>query len=201
MAKKLPAGRLYERGRGSGGYYVATPAAGLWRNRHLTGSIGVLSAKLSACLRQKLGVNTVHFRRGANASILGDTEPFTDAQRTQMRHPLRQFTRSFRAGRPGPSHDCRAVDAISGGRVWTGEQALKNGLVNQLGDLHTAIAKARELAKLPDNTPVMMIGGKVKPLPPQTIAVASYALDNARLLFNGSAQVIMPIWWKPSDGS
>ena len=39
-----------------------------------------------------------------------------------------------------------AVDAVGGGRVWTGAQALEQGLVDELGDLRAAIKKARNLA-------------------------------------------------------
>ena len=41
-----------------------------------------------------------------------------------------------------------AIDAIGQGRVWTGEQALANGLVDRLGDLDTAIQVAADLADL-----------------------------------------------------
>ena len=93
-----------------------------------------------------------------------------------------------------------AVDAVSGGRVWTGMQALDHGLVDQLGDVRAAIQKARELAKLPNDAPVALVAGKGKPLPPQLAAdpaaALRYAYDNARALVSGAAQVIMPIWWK-----
>ena len=62
------------------------------------------------------------------------------------------------------------------------------------------IAKARELAGLPDNSPVALVAGKAKPLVPQVAsdpaAALSYTLDNTRALVNGAAQVVTLIWWR-----
>jgi protease IV len=55
---------------------------------------------------------------------------------------------------------------VAGGRVWTGRQALEKGLVDELGDLQTALKKARELADLPDDAPLVMLPDKTQPLPP-----------------------------------
>jgi protease-4 len=119
--------------------------------------------------------------------------------RASVESSYRQFVERVAQSR---RMNAEAVDAVSGGRVWTGEQALAHGLVDQLGDLRAALAKARELASLPDDAPVALVGGKAKPLPPQLApnldpaAALRYTLDNARALVNGTAQVIMPIWWK-----
>ena len=50
------------------------------------------------------------------------------------------------------------------GEFGTGEQALRHGLVDELGNLHSAIDKARELAKLPPTTPYQLIRQKGKPI-------------------------------------
>jgi ClpP class serine protease len=81
--------------------------------------------------------------------------------------------------------------------VWTGEQALANGLIDQTGDLRDAIAKAREFARLPDDVPVALVAGKGKPFPPPLPAAEfGYLLDNMRALANGTAQAILPIHWR-----
>jgi ClpP class serine protease len=49
------------------------------------------------------------------------------------------------------------VDKIAQGRVWTGERAKQLGLVDELGGLHTAIARARELAKIPAGEKVSLL--------------------------------------------
>jgi ClpP class serine protease len=49
------------------------------------------------------------------------------------------------------------VDSIGRGRVWSGEDALKLGLVDKLGGLHTAIQVAKEKAGIPKNEPVQIV--------------------------------------------
>ena len=187
----------------SGGYYVATPARWIVAQPGtITGSIGVITAKaVMGGLRDKLHVNALEFTRGANATIFSDSAPFSEAQRTQMRATVVAIYDQFVA-RVAKSRQLStvAVDAVSGGRVWTGAQALDHHLIDQLGDLQAALAKARELAHLPDDTPITLVSGKGKPLVPQVAsdpaAALNYALDNTRELASGRAQVITPIWWE-----
>jgi protease-4 len=205
LAKKVPLVVFMNGVAASGGYYVATPARWIIAQPGtITGSIGVITAKpVTGGLREKLHVNTVHFTRGANADIYSDTEPFSEAQRAHMRQTIASIYGQFVA-RVADSRrmSAEAVDAVGAGRVWTGEQALANGLIDQLGDVWAALAKARELAALPDTTPVALALGRGKALPPQLAAAADpaaalgYARDNARALLNGAAQVIMPVWWR-----
>lgn len=203
LAQKRPLVVFMNAVAASGGYYVATPARWIVAQPGtITGSIGVITAKpITGGLREKLRVNTVEFTRGANADIFSDTSPFTESQRAQMRQSIETSYRAFIERVAASRHlSVEAVDAVGGGRVWTGEQALEHGLVDQVGDLHTALAKARELANLPADAPVAIFEGKGKPLPPANAldpaATLRYALDNARGIVNGSAQVIMPLWWK-----
>jgi protease IV len=203
LAKQRPLVVFMNAIAASGGYYVATPAKWIVAQPGtITGSIGVISAKpITGGLREKLQVNTVEFTRGANATIFSDTTPFTEGQRAKMRTSVETVYHTFIERVAASRHlSLEAVDAVSGGRVWTGEQALEHGLVDQLGDLQAALAKARELANLSADAPVAIFEGKGKPLPPSAAldpaASLRYALDNARALVNGSAQVIMPLWWK-----
>lgn len=202
LAKKVPLVVYMNSVAASGGYFVATPARRIVAQPGtITGSIGVITAKpITGGLRDRLRVNTVEFTRGANASIFSDSEPFSEAQRATMRHVVESIYAQFVA-RVAASRDMstEAVDAVGGGRVWTGEQALANGLVDQLGDVWAALAQARALASLPDDAPIRL-AGKGKPLPPQIAvdpaAALTYAYDNARALVSGAAQVIMPIEWR-----
>ncbi len=203
LAKKCPLVVYMNAVAGSGGYYVATPARWIVAQpATLTGSIGVISAKvLTGALREQYHVNTIHFRRGANAGIFSDTERFTDAQRDVMRYTIetvyKQFVNRVVKGRHLSAPE---VDAVGGGRVWTGSQAIAHGLVDQLGDLHVAIARACEFASLPPDTPIVMIAGKGKPLPPSASLVASFAFvsDSFRAIANGSAQMLTSLWWNES---
>ncbi len=187
----------------SGGYYIATPARYIIAQPGtITGSIGVVTAKpVTGGLRDLLHVNGVEISRGANADLYSDSHPFTDRQRDQVRYIIEAMYGRFieRVAR-GRNMTIEAVDAIGGGRVWTGVQAKANGLVDELGDLQMAIRKARELATLPDSTSVQVVGGRVKNLPPQlaetVVPAARYLLENAHHIANGSAQVITPVEWR-----
>jgi protease-4 len=53
--------------------------------------------------------------------------------------------------------EVEAVHAVAQGRVWTGAQALERGLVDELGGLDTAIAKARELAGVTEETGLLRL--------------------------------------------
>lgn len=185
----------------SGGYYVATPARWIVAQPGtLTGSIGVLSAKpVTRAFWEKVRTNRLEFVRGANAAVFSDSAPFTDSQRTQMRRTIERVYQQF-IGRVAASRKLSldAVDAVGGGRVWMGTQAKANGLVDELGDFRAALAKARELAKLPDDAPVAVVSGGGKPLAPQLAEQANpaasllYWQENLRAL-SGSAQVLMPL--------
>jgi protease-4 len=189
----------------SGGYEIATPARWIVAQPGtITGSIGVITAKLvTGSLRDKLHAHSVEFSRGANAGLFSDTAPFDEAQRAQVRASVEYFYGAFiRRVARARGLSLEAVDAVGGGRVWTGAQALTHGLVDELGDVRAAIRKARALADLPDDTPVVLVEKKGKPLPPQLAEAASpaaylnYCLENARALGGGMAQALLPLRWR-----
>lgn len=187
----------------SGGYYIAT--AGRWivaQPGTITGSIGVITGKpVTAEAFKKLRINRMEFSRGENISLLSDSQPFTEAQREQQWDSINHLYQLF-IGRVAASRNMTVeeVDAISGGRVWTGQQAFENGLVDELGDIRTALDKARELAKLPDTAPLVLpqTRRRTDPLPAQLAkdanpaAYVNYVYDNIRELFNTRGQYVMP---------
>jgi protease-4 len=185
----------------SGGYHISTPAQWIVAQPGtITGSIGVLVGKLvSRGLFENLSVNRVEFSRGANATIYSDQTSFTEAQRALMRHTVEHVYGQFieRVAR-SRRMSVEAVDAVGGGRVWTGQQALAHGLVDELGDLRAALAKARALADLPSDAPAMMVQGGGKPLVPQVTAnpaaALQYVYDNVQALTR-SALMLMPFRW------
>ncbi|NDJ60136.1 MAG: hypothetical protein GYB67_03375 [Chloroflexi bacterium] len=190
----------------SGGYWVATPARWIIAQPGtITGSIGVVTAKgITQGLRDRLRLNVIEFRRGANAGIFSDMRPFTDSERAKIRAGVeRVYARFIERVAASRALSAEAVDAIGGGRVWTGAQALDNGLIDELGDLRTALNKAREFADLPEGTPLVLFRGKGKPLPPQLAALnpaamLRYARRNLMLIANGRPQTILPVWIKQS---
>lgn len=137
----------------SGGYWISSEANWIVAQPStLTGSIGVYGGKF--VLADALGRFGVDMR---NLSIGGDyadafspTSDFSPAQRAafaaQIDRTYEEFIARVAAGRRlSPAR----VREIARGRVWTGAQAKQIGLVDQLGGLEEAIAKARELARIP----------------------------------------------------
>lgn len=205
LAQDRPLVAYFNNVAASGGYYIATPARWIVAQPGtITGSIGVLSGKfVSSGLYDQLHVHRLEFTRGANANLNSDLAPYTDAQRQRVLHSVRHIYQQFVA------HVARsrgltpeAVDAVGGGRVWTGIQAKQHGLVDELGDLRAALNKARELAGLPDDAPLVRIGGKGAALPPQLAEAAkpaaalAYWMQNARMIASGAPQMLTPIDWQ-----
>jgi protease-4 len=139
----------------SGGYFVASAADAIVAEPStLTGSIGVffLRPELSKLLeRWEIGTETI--ARGRHASVSAGTDPFTPEQRDRTGRYVRSIYRDFlervAEGRGLPTE---RVDALGRGRVWLGEEALQHGLVDELGGLATAVARAKREANLPEDT-------------------------------------------------
>ena len=187
----------------SGGYYIATPAHWIVAQAGtVTGSIGVLMGKMvNNEMLKKLRFNAFTYLRGENADWIAGDKEFSAAQREMVRgsieHIYEQFIGRVAESR-GKSRD--EIDAIGGGRVWTGAQALEHGLVDELGSLRRALDKARELANLPETSPAILVRDKGKPIGVQVAeqnpaAMASYALEGLELLSN-RAQCLMPFEWR-----
>jgi protease-4 len=141
----------------SGGYYVAAPADKIVAEpATLTGSIGVLAGKIVVGgLMQKLGITTDAAARGANSGMFSATQDFTAAERAQLDAELDDTYAGFKKHVADGRHlDAGAVEAAAKGRVWSGEDAKANGLVDALGGYETALALAREAAKLPADAPL-----------------------------------------------
>ncbi len=206
LAKSRPVVVYMHSVAASGGYYIATPARYIVAQPGtITGSIGVVNGKsVTPGLFKRLHVNRLNFWRGRNAMIFADTAPFTDEQRRTVRRIIEriydQFVERVAASR---GMTAEAVDMIGGGRVWTGEQGLANGLVDELGNLDTAVQKARELADLSSSVPLRIYREKAKKQrPPKLVQKAVYALmpfaglnylyGGTRKLLNGSTQAVMP---------
>ncbi len=142
----------------SGGYYVSTGADWIVANRTtITGSIGIFGGKMAIDEGlARIGVDAESIKVGGPfAGAFSTTEKFTDEQRTMIRAWLQRgydrFTGLVSEGRELSLDD---VDQIARGRVWSGEDALEKGLVDELGGLTVAIAKAREMAEIEDDAEI-----------------------------------------------
>ncbi len=183
----------------SGGYYVATPGARiLAQPGTLTGSIGVLTGKfVNAGLYEKLLWHREIVSRGEHAELMSGSRPFTEDERRSMWEQINRiydvFLDRVMASR-GMSRE--AVDAVGGGRVWTGRQALEHGLVDELGGLDVAIERAREKAGLGRRARVREVKDGKKLLAPVGTGPSAwfaYALGGLRLLRSGNALAVCPI--------
>lgn len=137
----------------SGGYYIAANAD--WIVAHpttLTGSIGVLGGKFNLSgTFEKVGLHQTSFKRGELADMLSATRGFSEEGRAAFRDYLESFYESFVTKvAEGREMEYAEVHAVAQGRVWTGKQALERGLVDELGGLDVALAKAAELAQVED---------------------------------------------------
>ena len=143
----------------SGGYWIAAPATEIVAlPATLTGSIGVFAGKIVARdLLADVGVNWGLIQRGRNATIWSSFAPYTVSGMQRVNALVDDLYDRFVghvAERRGLSRE--AVEAVAEGRVWTGEQALERGLVDQLGGLHTALDAARRAASLSDDAQVVV---------------------------------------------
>jgi protease-4 len=138
----------------SGGYYMACGADRIFAQPStLTGSIGIfgLVPDASGLLTDKLGLHfdVVKTNEAADFGAMGRS--FNAAESAAMQQHVERGYKLFldRVGQ-GRNMNFAQVDSIAQGRVWTGNQALKIGLVDELGSLQDAIAYAAKKANVAD---------------------------------------------------
>ncbi len=146
---------------GSGGYWITCGAQRIVADPGtITGSIGVFAGHINMndFWANKLGVTYGRIDTAANADIYGSLEDWTDEQRAVVDRMLDriydEFVDHVAVGR-GMTPE--AVDAIGRGRVFTGEQALANGLVDVVGGFDEALVEAKMLAGLDPEAPVQLL--------------------------------------------
>ena len=137
----------------SGGYYISCSADYIYAEpTTLTGSIGIFGTVPNASkLMDKIGLDVdgvstnKHAALTTNAIYKGMNKQEMALMQTMVERGYDLFTKRCADGR-GMSQD--AIKKIGEGRVWLGKDALEIGLVDELGNINNAIAKAAELAKL-----------------------------------------------------
>jgi len=142
---------------GSGGYFISAPADVIVAQPGtITGSIGVILGK--PVLREmfgRAGVNTDTVAEGENATMFSSSRPFSEAEWDRINVWLdavyADFTQKVADGRRMPLD---RVHELARGRIWTGADAVANGLADETGGLSDAIAIARTRAGLPESAPV-----------------------------------------------
>lgn len=160
-AEKIPVVVSMSNVAGSGGYWITCGAKHIVADPGtLTASIGVFAGHLNMdrFWRDKLGVTFGRMDRGVNANIYGELENWNDEQRAIVNRMLDRIYDQFLqrvADSRGMTKE--QVDAIGRGRVFTGEQALEKGLVDELGGFDAALAAAKKLAGIPEEKVIRLV--------------------------------------------
>jgi len=149
LRKKKPVVISMSDAAASGGYYmamsgdpiVAYPATE-------TGSIGVVFGKPNLHgLYDKIGITKDSISRGRFAMIDSDYQPLTEAGREKLREGIdadyKDFVGKVAAARHKKPEE---IEPVAQGRVWLGDQAKANGLVDELGGIDRAIEMAKKKA-------------------------------------------------------
>ena len=136
----------------SGGYYIACGADSIFADANtITGSIGVFSVIPNAekFLKNKLGITFDRVKTGQYADAPSATRALTVTEQKFLQSGVdsvyNTFTSRVAAGR---QKSVAYIDSIAQGRVWTGADAIKVGLVDKIGTLNDALASAAKMAKL-----------------------------------------------------
>ena len=151
---KKPVVASFGRYAASGGYYIACGANTIFAQpTTITGSIGVFGTIPNAkkLLNDKLGVTFDEVSTNPNASFLSFTRPMTSFEQQKMQAFVERTYETFITHvAEGRNLTKDHVDSIGQGRVWNGIDAKQIGLVDELGGLNDALAKAAELANIED---------------------------------------------------
>ncbi len=140
----------------SGGYYIACNADSIFANANtITGSIGVFSVvpNFGNFMKNKLGVTYDGVKTSTYADMPTTTRALNATEQKFMQAGVDSIYFAFKSRvANGRKKSVEYIDSIAQGRVWTGTDALKVGLVDRIGNLEDAIASAAKMAKLKDYT-------------------------------------------------
>lgn len=136
----------------SGGYYMSCSANWIVAEpTTLTGSIGIFGMfpDMSGLVTQKLGVKFDEVKTNKNSAFGTMARPFSEEEMAYLSSYISRGYSLFRQRVADGRHmSVEAVEKVAQGHVWVGQDALKIKLVDQLGGLDDAVAKAAKLAKL-----------------------------------------------------
>jgi protease-4 len=136
----------------SGGYYIACGADSIFADANtITGSIGVFSVIPNAekFLKNKVGITFDRVKTGQYADAPSATRALTVTEQRFLQAGVDSVYHTFKSRvAAGRQKSVDYIDSIAQGRVWTGADAIKVGLVDKIGTLNDALASAAKMAKL-----------------------------------------------------
>lgn len=181
---------------GSGGYFVAMAADKIVAQPGtITGSIGVLAGKfLSQGMWDKLGISWDEVHNGAAATMWTGLSDYDEHQWARFQKALDRiyddFTSKVAEGR-GMSRE--EVHEVARGRIWSGTDAKRVGLIDEVGGMDVALRLAREAAGIAADAPIEL---KQFPRPktPFEALMASFGGDSAATTaLVGALEVVRPV--------
>jgi protease IV len=138
----------------SGGYYIACGADSIFANPNtITGSIGVFSIipNMEGFFKNKLGITFDGVNTAPNADAVTVYRPLDEKGKAVIQSGVERIYAQCKSRvATGRRKDTAYIETIAQGRVWSGEDAVRNGLVDRLGSLQDAINSAAKMAKLKD---------------------------------------------------
>jgi protease IV len=144
----------------SGGYYISMAGDAVIADpATITGSIGVFGGKFSLRgLYEKIGFHREILTRGRHAAIFSEARPWNDEERAKIRSLMEAFYQDFVSkAAKGRKKTYEEIHEVAQGRVWTGVDAQRVGLVDKLGGLDVAIAEAKQRAKIGKDQEVSLV--------------------------------------------
>jgi len=135
----------------SGGYYVACPADAIFANpATITGSIGVIFETLNFYeFMEKYGLESETIKSGKYKDTGSPFRPMRPDERKLLKETLMgvydQFVRDVAQAR---GMDETQVETLADGRIYTGEQALEAGLIDELGNFYDAVDEAAKRGRI-----------------------------------------------------
>ena len=143
----------------SGGYYITTPVDSFFAaSGSLVGSIGIFAGKFNIRgLYDKLKLRSESVRIGDNATLFSIMDPWTKQEKNIIFKIINDFYVDFVqkvADARGQTYE--QIDNLGQGHVWTSEQALENGLVDNVGGFYEALKAAKEMAGIDANESVRL---------------------------------------------
>jgi protease-4 len=135
----------------SGGYYIASAADSIFANSNtITGSIGVFGIvpNMQGFFNEKLGITFDGVKTATYADAGNVTRPLNEAEKKFIQISVDRIYLQFKQRvAEGRKKDINYIESIAQGRVWSGEDALRLGLVDKIGSTQAAIECAARMAK------------------------------------------------------
>lgn len=143
----------------SGGYYIAAPADHIMATRNtITGSIGVIMQSINLHqLAERWGVEDATIKSGDLKDLMNPLRHMEPEEREVMQSIIDEMHQYFvEAIVEGRGMESEKVEKLADGRIYSGAQALENGLIDSLGMFEDGIEKAKQMADQEDATVVIL---------------------------------------------